>query len=96
MIDQYFKLDNIVKEAERAVKDKEQLRDDLKTKIKSYMDTHGMKELVSASGSCKAGITESITISIDKEKMVQDGIDIAPYTTTVVNKRFTVKKCKGE
>lgn len=94
MIDQYFKLDAIVKESERSVKDKAQMRDDLKNKIKAYMDAHKMNELVSASGSCKAGITTTPTISLDREKMIADGIDVTPYEIVSVTKRFTVKKCK--
>ena len=94
MVDQYSKLDAIIKDAERNVKDKEKLRDDLKNKIKNYMDVHGMKELVSTSGSFMAGITETITTSLDRDKMVADGIDVTPYTIQVVTKRFTVKKCK--
>ena len=96
MVDQYFKLDAIVKEAEKSVKDKVQLRDDLKNRIKTYMDAHRIDELVSASGACKAGVSETITISLDKEKMIADGIDITPYVIQTVTKRFTVKKCKGE
>lgn len=96
MVDQYFMLDAQVKEAERSVKDKAQLRDDLKNKIKTYMDVHELKELPSASGSCKAGISETVTFSLDKERMISDGIDVAPYTIRTVTKRFTVKKCKKE
>lgn len=94
LVDQYFALDTQVKEAERGFKDKVQLRDDIKTKIKTYMDAHEMTELRSATGSCKAGISESVTFGLDKDQMAKDGIDLAPYTVRTVTKRFTVKICK--
>ena len=96
LIDQYFEYDTEVKDAERTFKDKAMMRDTLKNKIKTYMDCHGISELRSATGVCKAGLTESVSITYDHERMVEDGIDITPYTVSVVQKRFTVKKCKKE
>jgi len=94
LIDEYFELDQEVKQHESVVKEKVKVKDGLKARIKNWFDCHEVESLDSKSGQCYATISTRESSVIDPELLRADGIDPERYTIKTITKTFTVKKRK--
>lgn len=94
LIEQMAKVRVAIDEKEREIEPLTAFEDNLKTKIKDYMDCHELSELVSTGGSYRAVLTRSTRRKVDAAKLREAGIDPEPFMTTTETKSFTIKHVK--
>lgn len=95
-IDRLEELEAELEEKEAALKDMQDEREMLRNKIKDYMVTNKRTAINTSSGRFVATVSESQRTSIDKKRMVEDGLDIKRYTVTKVVQTFSLKPLKNE
>ncbi len=94
MVDRLMEVEEEIGEYERSYAHLSTERDALRNRLKDYMTGNDMTELPSLSGAYKAVLTTSVRKKIEATKLVESGIDPAPFTTETVSKSFTIKKNK--
>lgn len=72
----------------------EDREEELKSRIKDYMDTNSVPKIDSPSGLYYGVLTESRRSSVDPAKLKEAGIDPEPYTVVKISKSFTIKNYK--
>lgn len=65
-----------------------------RAQLKEYMDAHGLSTLGKPTGKAIAKMSTTSRETIDKEKMMLDGIDPAKYTTVTTSKTLRISKNK--
>ena len=68
--------------------------EDLKTRLKDYMDCHELSEMISTKGRFRAVLTKTTRTKIDAGKLREAGIDPEPFTVKTETKSFTIKEVK--
>ena len=92
MLDAYGVLEREVKMEYAKLADKEAALEDMKARLKEWMDTHGVDEISSLDGRYVATLTTTVKRSIDPKLMEKDGIDPTPYTVEKPVQTFRLKQ----
>ena len=92
LLDTYGVLEKEVKIAHAMIKDKEVALDDMKARLKEWMDIHGVDTIASLDGRYEATLTSTVKKSIDPKLLEKDGIDPTPYTVEKPVQTFRLKQ----
>ena len=92
MLNTYGVLENEVRMEHARIRDKEMALDDMKARIKEWMDIHSVEEITSLDGKYSATLTTTVKRSIDPKLMEKDGIDPTPYTVEKPVQTFRLKQ----
>ena len=94
MISQLAEVKSILEEKEAETAPLRELEENLKSRLKEYMDCHDLTELESDHGPYRAVLTTSVRKKIDPEKIRSAGLDPADFTIETITKSFTLKEIK--
>lgn len=94
MVDQLMDVRAEIDKAEFKLQPLKNFEENLKSKLKDYMDCHEMDEIESGKGGYRAVLTRSMRKRIDAKMMEEAGIDPTPFTVTTETKSFTIKENK--
>ena len=92
MLNTYGGLENEVRMEHAGIRDKEMALDDVKARLKEWMDIHGVEEITSLDGKYSATLTTTVKRSIDPKLMEKDGIDPTLYTVEKPVQTFRLKQ----
>lgn len=94
LVDQLANVRDELSKEEFRLQPLKNFEENLKTKLKDYMDCHEIDEMSSEQGGYKAILTKSVRTRVDTKKLRDAGIDPEPYTITTETKSFTIKENK--
>lgn len=94
MLDEYAELDRRIAAHEAEIRGDYDAREALKDSIKEWMTSHDVMSLDTSDGTVRATIGLRKQETIDKKRMVADGIDLEPYTTVKLVKTLSMKPVK--
>ena len=94
LLDEYWDTESQIRSRTFQVKDMEHSRDDIKKRIKDYMDVHNLTLLISDRGVCNATLTTTTRKDYDYKQMAKDGIDIERYAITTETKTIKFKETR--
>ena len=93
LVDEYKDLCDEIDNAEAAIKDKYDAREDLKNRLKTYMEAHDLSQIPSKEKEgLRAVMGTQNRASWDEAAMVADGIDTNKYKKSKVIKTFSIKE----
>lgn len=92
MLDMYANLTKEIDMAHLQVKGKESARDDIKARMKEWMEIHSIYEIPSLDGKYIAILATTTKSTVDPELMRRAGIDPTPYMVEKSTSTFRVKQ----
>ena len=94
LIEQLADVTRAIDEKEAEMQPLTAFAEDLKMRLKDYMDCHELDEMISTKGRFRAVLTKSTRTKIDAGKLREAGIDPEPFTVRTETKSFTIKEVK--
>lgn len=93
-VDRLAELEIRIKEHDAEIDDERKEAEDLRKRIKEHLVHNGLGYLDSGSSRYIASIREQKRTKIDKDLMIQDGLDPERYIKTEISNVFTIKERK--